>query len=55
MILGFTDIGPDMQSAVGAGYVIFLTDCAVYRNSFVSAVRVTHTKACRRNEMIVKV
>jgi len=44
MILGFTDIGPDMQSAVGAGDVIFLTDCAAYRNSFVSAVRVTHTK-----------
>jgi hypothetical protein len=41
MILGYTDIGLDMQSAGGAGYVIFLTDCAVYTSSFVSAVRVT--------------
>jgi hypothetical protein len=46
MILGFTDIGPDMQSEVGASYVIFLTDCAAYGNSFVSTVRVTHTKTC---------
>jgi len=53
MIVGCTYIGPDMQSAVGAGYVIFLTDCAAYRNSFVSAVRVTHTKTCWRNKMIV--
>ena len=53
MIVGFTDIGPDMQSVVGAGYVIFITDCAVYRNSFISAVRVAHTKTCWRSKMIV--
>ena len=53
MILGFTDIGPDMQSAVGASYVIFLTDCTAYGNSVVSTVRVTHTKTCWRNKMIV--
>jgi hypothetical protein len=53
MILGFSDIGPDMQSAVGVRYVIFLTDCAAHRNSFVPAVRVTYTKACWCNKMIV--
>jgi hypothetical protein len=46
MIPGFTDIGPDMQSAVGAGYVILQTDSAAYINSLVSVVRVTHTKTC---------